>query len=144
MKPTDFRPYTPELDRAMEQGLVPEQLGMPAELVPSIVSQIAALIPKTEAYADCLPEPLRAPLRAIQLYDGYRSPMLLGLKGLPSTSARLVSMGIFLIDDDHVVLHPVLRSAFEDKRAAKDALLARLQRMNDELSQAEPSAHGPA
>lgn len=140
MEPTDFRAYTPELDRAIEQGLVPDQLGLPVELVPAIVSQIAALIPKTEAYADCLPEPLRAPLRGIQL-EGFRSPMLLGIKGLPATSARLVSMGIFLIDDDHVVLHPVLRRAFEDKRAAKDAFLARLQRMNDELSQAEPSYH---
>lgn len=136
MEPSDFRPYTPELDRAIEQGLVPDQLGTPVEMVPSIVSQIAALIPKTEGYADCLPEPLRAPLRAIQI-EGFRSPMLLGRKGLPNTSAKLVEMGIFLIEDNHVVLHPVLRRAFEEKSAAKDAFLARLQRMHDELDQGE-------
>jgi hypothetical protein len=133
MEPTDFKARTPELDRAIEQGLVPDQMGLSVEMVPDIVSQIAALIPTTESYADCLPEALRAPLRAIQL-EGFRSPMLLGRKGLPNTSARLVKMGIFLIEDNHIVLHPVLRRAFEEKSAARDALLERLRRMRDDLA----------
>lgn len=135
MEPTDFRPYTPELDRAIEQGLVPDQLGMPVDITPEIVRNIAAAIPNHGQYELCLPENLRPTLDAIRLYPGYRAPMLLGRAGLPNTSAKLVEMGVFYIDDDHVVLHPVLQRAFDAKEAERDALLARLKRMHDEIQQ---------
>lgn len=117
-----------------------ENTGELSREIPLIVQLLAAQIPISEDFDKDLPEPLRAPLRGITLCNHYRDRMLLGRKGLPDTSAKLVQMGVFYIEGGDVVLHPALCAAFELKKEKRDRLLDRLRALQPNPSEEDLKA----
>lgn len=75
-------------------------------------------------------ESLRYTLKSIELCPKIGDKMLLGYEGMPKTSKKLVSLGVFCINDEYVSLHPDIYEALEKKKAKRDRLLERLKRLS--------------
>lgn len=103
-----------------------------------LVQCMIDMISLDQDHASLVPERLHMALRGIELYDG-QCDMLLGVKGLPHTSAELVTLGVFYTEGNQLFLHRGIHKALQDKSQRKDKLLSRLRLLAEKHGYREDS-----
>jgi hypothetical protein len=94
------------------------------------MSLIAEIVQDIDADLDHtlrVPEPLRATLNACSVFGQARDEMHKGINGLPKTSAKLVALEVFYIEDKYVWLHRDIYQALKRKGVRRDDFIARLE-----------------
>lgn len=96
----------------------------------ALVSAMVDAIKNGEDHRLLVEEELRASLNGIVLCKKAKDKMLLGYKGMPRTSKKLVTLGVYTIEGEYVSLHRDIYLALKEKSAKMDRLLERLKRAN--------------
>lgn len=96
----------------------------------ALVSAMVDAIENGKDHRLLVEEELRASLSGIVLFEQAKDKMLLGYKGMPRTSKKLVTLGVYVIEGEYVCLHRDIYKALKKKDAKRDRLLERLIRAN--------------
>jgi hypothetical protein len=93
----------------------------------ALVGAMIVAISQGDDHKLLVDESLRYTLKGIELCPKNGDKMLLGYEGMPKNSKKLVSLGVFCINDEYVCLHPDIYDALEEKKAKRDRLIERLK-----------------
>jgi hypothetical protein len=93
-----------------------------------LVDCVVKAIDKGQDYTLCVQEPERDTLKSFVKATDGRDLMLLGIKGLPTRTAKLVKLGVCYIDGDYVCLHRDIYVAIQKKERKFEDFLEKLKR----------------